>query len=83
MVVRRRPAARRQFHHWPDGTELTITKGTVAAMNSQGYVETKRHFGGMKFADPHPFTYPTFTVEPVDGRIMLEVVTPIGETTAN
>jgi hypothetical protein len=61
---------------WHDGTELTITKGTVVAINSQGYVDAKHHFGGMKFADPHPFTYPTITVKPVDGRIRLEVVTP-------
>ncbi len=62
---------------WPDGTKLTITKGTVVATNPEGYVETKRHYGGMKFADPHPFTYPTFTVQPVDGWIMIEVVTSI------
>jgi hypothetical protein len=50
-------------------------------VNPKGYVETKVHYGGMKFADPHPFTYPTITVEPVDGRIKLEVTTAIA--TAN
>jgi hypothetical protein len=60
---------------WPDGTKLTIRKGTIAEFNPQGYLETKVHYGGMKFADPHPFTYPTFTVEPIDDRIVLEVVT--------
>jgi hypothetical protein len=58
---------------WGNGTKLMIKRGTLTAMNPQGYVEEKRHFGGMKFADPHPFTYPTFTVEPADGRIELEV----------
>jgi hypothetical protein len=61
---------------WPDGTQLTITQGKLAAMNPKGYLETKVHYGGMKFADPHPFRYPTYTVEPVDGRIVLEIVTP-------
>jgi hypothetical protein len=60
---------------WPNGTRLTILKGRLTNLNPQGYVETKVHYGGMKFADPHPFTYPTITVEPVDGRLRLDVVT--------
>jgi hypothetical protein len=59
---------------WPDGARLTIIKGTLTNLNPQGYIETKVHYGGMKFADPQPFTYPTITAEPKDGRIMLEVV---------
>jgi hypothetical protein len=58
---------------WSDGTRLKILKGTLANLNPQGYVETKVHYGGMKFADPHAFKYPTITVEPVDGRLFLEV----------
>jgi hypothetical protein len=61
---------------WTDGTRLTVTHGKLTAINPKGYLETKVHFGGMKFADPHPFAYPTFTVEPVDGRIVVEVTTP-------
>jgi hypothetical protein len=52
-------------------------------VNPQGFVETKRHFGGMKFADPHPFAYPKLTVAPVEGRIIIEVVTPSPATIAN
>jgi hypothetical protein len=59
---------------WPDGTKLTILQGTITNLNPQGYIETKVHYGGMKFADPHPFTYPTVTVTPADGRIMLEII---------
>jgi hypothetical protein len=61
---------------WPDGARLAVRKGAIAQFNPEGFVETKRHYGGMKFADPHPFTYPTVTVEPLDGRITLEVVAP-------
>ena len=42
----------------------------------EGYVESKPHFGGMKFADPHPFVYPTVTVEPENGKIVVEVSSP-------
>jgi hypothetical protein len=58
---------------WPDGTQLIITRGKIAAVNPQGYVESKKHYGGMKFADPHPFTYPSVTVAPHEGRIEIEV----------
>jgi hypothetical protein len=68
---------------WPDGTRLTVTHGKLTAINPEGYVETKVHFGGMKFADPHPFTYPTFTVEPVDGRIVIEIASPEKRTSNN
>jgi len=61
---------------WPDGTQLTIAKGVLAAVTPDGFTETKIHYGGMKWADPHPFVYPTITVEPVDGQIVLEIVTP-------
>jgi hypothetical protein len=30
----------------------------------------------MQYADPHPFTYPTTTVEPADGVIAIEITTP-------
>jgi hypothetical protein len=58
---------------WPTGTTLTITRGNIIDVKSDGYVETKTHYGGMQFADPHPFVYPTVIVEPVDGRIVVEV----------
>jgi hypothetical protein len=55
---------------------LIVAKGVLATINPKGFTETKVHFGGMKWADPHPFVYPTITVEPVDGKIILEIVTP-------
>ena len=61
---------------WPDGTKLSVRKGSIAEVNPEGLVEKLVHFGGMKWADPHPFTYPTIKVEPADGQIVLEVVTP-------
>jgi hypothetical protein len=66
---------------WPDGTSLSITKGAIAAVDAQGFTETKVHYGGMKFADPHPFVYPVITVEPVDGQIHLEIITPADSKT--
>lgn len=61
---------------WSDGTELKLTRGKIAKIAPEGYVESKRHFGGMKFADPHPFVYATVTVEPQDGTIAVEVISP-------
>jgi hypothetical protein len=61
---------------WPDGTRLSVRKGTIVEVNLEGLVEKLVHFGGMKWADPHSFTYPTIKVEPADGQIALEVVTP-------
>jgi hypothetical protein len=37
----------------------------------------------MKFADPHPFTYPTVTVEPADGKIAVEVFSPATKSARN
>ena len=61
---------------WPDGTQLKLTRGKIGKIEPEGYVESKRHFGGMKFADPHPFIYPTVTVEPENGKIAVEVISP-------
>jgi len=58
---------------WPDGTQLEVQHGEVVSVDPEGFVETKIHYGGMKYADPHPFTYPTITVAPVEGRIMIVV----------
>lgn len=58
---------------WPNGTQLRVVQGTISRIEPEGYVESKRHFGGMKFADPHPFTYPTMTVAPENGNIVVEV----------
>jgi hypothetical protein len=68
---------------WPDGTQLKMTQGKIKSFAPKGYIESKRHFGGMKFADPHPFAYPTVTVEPVNGKISLEVTSPLSKSAAN
>jgi len=61
---------------WPSGTRLELVSGTVTSTTPKGFVETKIHYGGMKFADLHPFVYPTVTVEPENGRIAVLVTNP-------
>lgn len=58
---------------WPNGTQLRVAQGKISRIEAEGYVESKRHFGGMKFADPHPFIYPTMTVAPENGSIFVKV----------
>ena len=58
---------------WPDNTRLEVAHGEVVGTDPEGHVETKVHYGGMKFADPHPFRYPTVTVAPADGVVELRV----------
>lgn len=59
---------------WDDGTRLIVSRGAIESINPQGFIETKKHYGGMQYADPHPFTYPTVTAQP-DGEILEIVVT--------
>jgi hypothetical protein len=61
---------------WPDGTRLTVSRGALGETKPDGHIDKKVHFGGMAFADPRPFAYPTMTVEPVDGVVVIEVHTP-------
>ena len=61
---------------WPNGTKVTITEGHIESIDPQGFVETKTHYGGMKYADPHPFVYPTVKVVPEEGNIKIIVSTP-------
>ncbi len=68
---------------WQDGTQLKVAQGTVGTIDPKGFVETKVHFGGMKWADPHPFVYPTVSVEPVNGKIVIEVMSPIAKSLTN
>ena len=48
---------------WSDGTRLEVAIGHIESIDPTGFVESKSHFGGMKYADPHPFTYPVVTVQ--------------------
>jgi len=63
---------------WPDGTRLEVIRGTLLSVVENGFVEAKVHYGGMKFADPHPMKYPVITVRPDRGRIVIRVTTPAG-----
>jgi hypothetical protein len=58
---------------WPDGVQLVVERGKVAEFKPDGYHETLVHFGGMKWADPCPHTFPTVHVEPEDGVVSLTV----------
>lgn len=60
---------------WPNGTRLTVTRGSISQFEPQGYTETKTHYGGMKFADPHPFVYPVVTASPDGGVVEIEIST--------
>jgi hypothetical protein len=61
---------------WPDGTQLEVAQGTIVAINPRGRADAKAHYGGLQYADPHPFTYPTVTVKPADRRLEIVVTTP-------
>ncbi len=58
---------------WSDGTTLAVTRGHIARIDLKGYAETKRHYGGMRFADPHPFVYPVVIARPDRGRLEITV----------
>jgi Domain of unknown function (DUF4962) len=58
---------------WPNGTELSVTRGRIARLDPRGYAEKKVHYGGMEFADPHPFTYPVVTASPEGGVLEISV----------
>ena len=62
---------------WPDGTRVTLTSGEIASTTNRGYRDSKVHYAGMQYADPHPFDYPTVVAEPQDGRITIEITTPV------
>ncbi len=58
---------------WPDGTSLTLTNGVIDKIDPRGYVDSVAHYGGMKFADPHPFVYPVVMVRPIAGEIEISI----------
>ena len=61
---------------WSDGTRLEVAIGYIESIDPTGFVESKSHFGGMKYADPHPFTYPVVTVQPDSGALEILITTP-------
>ncbi len=61
---------------WPDGTRLEVTRGEIIEIDTHGFVETKVHYAGMKFADPHPMIYPVVKVRPDEDHISVRVTTP-------
>jgi hypothetical protein len=70
------PERHEQSLVWPDGTRLTVSQGVMGETTPNGHLDKKVHFGGMAFADPHPFAYPALTVEPADGVVVIEVDRP-------
>jgi hypothetical protein len=58
---------------WPDGTVLAVTRGRIARVDRRGYAEKKVHYGGMEFADPHPFIYPVVTASPERGVLEITI----------
>jgi Domain of unknown function (DUF4962) len=58
---------------WANGTQLKVIQGTISKVDPKGYVDAKRHYGGMQFADPHPFVYPMVTVQPANGKVVIEI----------
>ncbi len=61
---------------WSDGTRLEVAIGHIESIDPTGFSESKSHFGGMKYADPHPFTYPVVTVQAASGVLEILVTTP-------
>ncbi|MFV2068416.1 MAG: hypothetical protein ACC645_15710 [Pirellulales bacterium] len=64
---------------WPDGTRLEVTRGTLLSVVEDGFVESKVHYGGMKFADPRPMNYRVITVQPHEGQIVISLRRPAVE----
>jgi len=62
---------------WPSGTQLTLVKGKVVSIAPEGVVSEKIQRPGFKFADRHPFAYSRVTVEPVEGRIAVDITHPV------
>ena len=62
---------------WSDGTRLKLTHGRITSTTKGGYRDSKSHYAGMQYADPHPFEYSTVVVEPDNDRVTIEVITPV------
>ncbi len=74
LVVRGRCASARTTPcAGPNGTVLTVTRGRIARVDPRGYAEKKVHYGGMEFADPHPFIYPVVTASPEQGVLEISI----------
>lgn len=65
---------------WPDGTRLVVTRGEIRQVDPKGFVDRKVHYGGMEFADPHPFAYPLATIAPQEGWIEIEVTQAVSDS---
>ena len=59
---------------WPDGTNLVVTKGTIASVELAGYGSDKIvGMGKLRCPDPAPMKHPLVVSQPHDGEIELEV----------
>jgi hypothetical protein len=62
---------------WPDGTTVTVKKGTLTKVDPEGYHDQKIvGMGLLKCVDPMPMTYPQVTASPENGELVIEVRTP-------
>ncbi|MDA0659092.1 MAG: DUF4962 domain-containing protein [Planctomycetota bacterium] len=59
---------------WDNGICVTISRGKIDHIDPQGHKDIKTHYGGMQYADPHPFTYATIEVHPENGQIHIDVL---------
>jgi len=59
---------------WPDGTELAVTRGSLATIAPAGYHDEKVvGLGLLRLQDPAPMVYPLVRVRPDQGRLEVQV----------
>jgi hypothetical protein len=64
---------------WPDGTTLTVMKGSIASFEPEGhYSEKVVGMGKLKLVDPRPIRYPLITARPYDSELVVKIEIPIG-----
>jgi len=59
---------------WPEGTTLTVQKGTIVLCDPEGYAdEILVGMGKLKLFDPLDKKFPLIKVWPADNEIILEI----------
>ena len=78
------PQHRRQFTHVVQRYPIESDPAARSAgSNRRASSNRKHHSGGMKFADPHPFTYPTDDRRPRrTAQLLVEVISPAAKSVA-
>lgn len=71
-----KPKRRGNTLQWPDGTVLTVTRGSITSFEPEGYQEDMAvGMGLLKCPDPMPIKYPLVTAEPDKGELVIEIHT--------